>query len=257
MAHDLARAIGHVKLAQLNAIELTGVVLRWKEKYSRNTAASLRSRLKKFLMDAESIGAPVRLCDTLPPLRPSRPRTVIATPEELQRLLETAEPWMRLFLLLCCTLGLRFSEAYNLSEENWDREKHLITFKKKGGDQHTLPVTEEIERLLEIATPGPEPFFARLRGPGQTKTGTLSKCSVHQSFGRLKQKAQVNPKLTIHDLRRTVAVSMYELTKDIRVVSQLLGHANLYTTGYYLQHRDPEKLRDLTALLRPHVETVQ
>ncbi len=43
--------------------------------------------------------------------------------------------------------------------------------------------------------------------------------------------------------RRTLAVSLYEVSKDLRVVEQMLGHQSLTSTVRYLEHRDPAKLK--------------
>ena len=44
--------------------------------------------------------------------------------------------------------------------------------------------------------------------------------------------------MTAHDLRRTTAVRTLEATKDIRVVQVLLGHGDLPTTLWYLDHHN-------------------
>jgi len=259
MAREVERAIGHIPIHQINSIQLAGIVLGWKNRLARNTAYSLRSRLKKFLRDTEQLGAPHRLDEQLPTLKFPRARTIIATPQEIAALHRHAEPWMQLYLHLCGQLGLRFSEAYSIAEQHWNQEAHTITFTKKGGDPHTLPTTEEIERLFRLAPEGPpdKPYFARLMGRGHTKTGVLSKTALREAWHRLKLRAGVNPALIIHDLRRTVAVTAYALTKDIVSVSHLLGHANISTTSWYLQHRDPAQLSMLTQLLRTPKGPVQ
>jgi site-specific recombinase XerD len=49
-----------------------------------------------------------------------------------------------------------------------------------------------------------------------------------------------------------LAVSLYEISKDLRVVEQMLGHGSLNSTIHYLEHRDPEKLKPyLDALFIP------
>ena len=88
----------------------------------------------------------------------------------------------------------------------------------------------------------------------------MSVHTAHRQWAKLKKTARVNPELIIHDLRRSAAVALYEISKDLRMVEQLLGHENLSTTGRYLEHRDPGKLRPLLAQMwRPKgaKETVQ
>ena len=184
----------------------------------------------------------------MPRLRTPKARQVIAKPEEFQRLLANAQPWMRLFLLLTGQLGLRFAEACAISPASFNADKHTITFKKKGGDDFVLPTTPEIEQCFAIApeaTDANTPYLQLLRGEVGLKGDRIGKVTIRQAFYRLREAAGVNPNLRPHDLRRTVAVSLYELTRDIRVVGQILGHSNLNTTAKYLEYRDVGKLREL------------
>lgn len=66
MAVAMERTLGHVPLSQLNSLQLAGIVHGWKARYAKHAAYCLRSRLRKFLKDAEQFGAPARLDETLP-----------------------------------------------------------------------------------------------------------------------------------------------------------------------------------------------
>ena len=263
-ARDLEAALGALPLNKMNTPALAAIVFTWKDRYARHTAYALRSRMTQFLRSLEPLGLGLHnLARTLPKLNFPKARRVIATREELQALYRSAEPWMRLFLHLAGPpLGLRFSEAASIAESNWNREEQSITFTKKGGDQHTLPTTPEIEQLFRLAPDTAEPttpFIYRLRGKhhGHDPNGLLNEKSLRRHFAQLRKRAGVNPQLTIHDLRRTAAVHAYDQTKDLRIVSQLLGHARLSTTAWYLEHRDTNKLRELVHQLRPPTEMKQ
>jgi integrase/recombinase XerD len=174
-----------------------------------------------------------------------RPCTIVPTPEELQRLIARAEPWMHLFLLLTSTLGLRFAEAASIGPSNWNREEGTITFRKKGGDMHKLPITPEIEQLFKLApeTEDPAaPFLFRLANKNHLKH---TRDALRYHWKKLREAAGVRKEITPHAMRRLSAISLYQLTKDIRVVQHLLGHQSLGTTAWYLQHFDQEKLRPL------------
>jgi integrase len=66
---------------------------------------------------------------------------------------------------------------------------------------------------------------------------------LNKSWNRLKKTTGADRALNFHDLRRTTAVALYEVSKDLRVVEQMLGHQSLGSTVRYLEHRDPAKLR--------------
>lgn len=263
-ARDLEASLGALPIRKLNANALAAIVFAWKDRYAKHTAYSLRSRMTQWLRSLEPLGLGLhQLARTLPRLNFPKARRVIATNEELQALHRHAEPWMRLFLHLAGPPhGLRFAEAASIAQTNWNAEEHTITFRKKGGDEHTLPITQEVEALFRIAPETGDattPFIYRLRGRHRSPdpTGLLTEKSLRRHFAQLRREAGVNPLLTVHDLRRTTAVQAYEKTKDLRLVSQLLGHARLSTTAWYLEHRDTSKLRQLIHELRPPTELKQ
>jgi integrase len=128
-----------------------------------------------------------------------------------------------------------------------DTTNQTITFTKKGGGKHTLPVTDELRAFFQNAPEGLSDDWTYIdRWAGRH----LSKVAVEHQWRKLKRAAGVHFELRAHDLRRTVAVSLYELTKDLRVVSHLLGHASIAATCGYLAHQDPQALRPLLAQLQ-------
>jgi hypothetical protein len=264
MARDVEAAIGPLPIAKLTAANLAPLVFAWKDRYAKHTAYALRSRLLHFLRSLEPLGLGHHtIARLLPKLNFPKARRVIATDEELTALYANAEPWMRLFLhLVGPPLGLRFSEAASIGAPHWNQEEHTITFTKKGGDEHTLPTTPEIEQLFRLAPETADhatPFIYRLRGKhhGPDANGVLNEKSLRQHFQNLRRRAGINPAVTVHDLRRTALVKAYDRTHDLRIVSQLAGHARLSTTAWYLEHRDAAKLRDLVHELRPPTDLKQ
>jgi len=181
------------------------------------------------------------------------PRKTIAKPDELQRLFARAQPWQRVWLLLCSQLALRNAEARSISPANYDPAAQTITFKKKGGGVHTLPVTPDIAACFAAAPDGDPSwtYIERWRGK------TLSKAAVEHQWRKLKKLASARDDLRVHDLRRTTAVSLYELTKDLRAVSHLLGHTSMAATCGYLAHQDPQTLRPLLAQMKLATEVKQ
>jgi integrase len=177
-------------------------------------------------------GAP-DLRELLPKPHAPGPRERIATQEEIAKLLATAPPSMRCFILLCTQLALRFSEACKTAPKNWNRQDHTITLRTKGDKPRVLPLSPILEALFASAAaqPGEEdlPFIALLSG--QRK---LSRSGIRQQFKSLREKAGIPRDLNPHDLRRTTATALYRQTKDLRAVQQVLGHASIATTAQYL-----------------------
>jgi integrase len=59
-------------------------------------------------------------------------------------------------------------------------------------------------------------------------------------------------RITFHDLRRTAAVRMYEQPGDLRTVQALLGHRNLQSTLWYLDHDFRPVSRETLELIKYH-----
>jgi integrase len=224
------------------------VVQRWKHAYRESTVHVKRKELHRFLRDVVAQGAPTAIVATLARAREPEPRTVIATPDELARLQVVAGAWEKCFLAIVAGLGLRRSEACELAPANYDTNTHTITYRTKGGLTNKLPVTDELRAWFEM-------FGDEIENPN---TPLIELVAGHKigwhgiqtTWERLKKKARVNPQLRLHDLRRTVALRVYDRTKDIREVARLLGHRSPQTTLKYLMHHEPVNLTPLLNELR-------
>jgi integrase len=251
MLRDVAKHLGHLPPHHVTDVAAVGLLNLWRDRYAPGTLYGLRRNLQRFLKGLEAAGAPAI---TLPKVRPGKPRRTIATADETRKLLATAEPHLRLVILLWLSRGLRFAEGCSIAPRHWNRERHEITFTKKGGELHTLPTSDDIEALFIIAPDlGPAvPYVSALQGAAVTKEP-----AIRRQFFALRKKIGMNPAVTPHDLRRTLAVTTYEHTHDIRAVQQILGHESLATTARYLAHVDQGKLRTLFAEMRMPTEVKQ
>jgi integrase len=234
---------------QITPLHLHSLVARWKAVYANATAYALRGQLRRLLRNiGNSIGRP-DLPDELPTVRVPRPRTNIAEPGEIDALLAVSPAWMRCIILLAAHAGLRRSDCLAVAPIHYNAENRTLTLEQQRTKfTVAIPITEELAKLLEAAPAGSPatPFYALHRGSPITAPGLLT------AWWRLKKKAGIDRHLWLHDLRRTLAVSLYEVSKDLRVVEQMLGHQSLTATARYLEHRDPAKLRPyLDALFIP------
>lgn len=141
-----------------------------------------------------------------------------------------------------------------------------MTFTTKYDEKQTLPVTAELAVLL--GTAGLEsnvPYVAQLprgRSLNGKKLKPLGRMSVEALRNVLlttRKQIGITHKLTAHDLRRTTAVAVYEQTKDLRVAQAVLGHADLTSTLWYLDHHlTPVDVAALElAKLNPTTEVIQ
>lgn len=241
ISNAYAELAGSTPLHRLPDELAATLTARWRERLSPITFKFQVSAFRGFLSYLIKKGAPESI-DTTPRKLSAPPRTTIATQEEITKLYAIATPAMRCMLTITAGHGLRIAEAAQLSPAQLDREHLTITYPTKGNAHNTLPVTPELLSFFDTApaTDDPEtPLISLWYGK------RMSIHTIEKHWGRLKRKSGVNPKLNIHDLRRTLAVRVYDQTKDIRAVQQILGHKQLATTCRYLEHRDQGKLRGL------------
>jgi site-specific recombinase XerD len=148
---------------------------------------------------------------------------------------------IRLWLLLCSDLAIRSGTAHKLNGRNYDPFQGVLRFKTKAQAHQTLPVTAEIRAIINpldhtTATPYVWQLRAQERHIGGHNAKTFYRHSLDKELHRLRAALGISKRIIPHDLRRTTAVAVMEETKDIRVVKALLGHSDLKTTLWYLDH---------------------
>jgi integrase len=255
VAKQLAAASANLRPGQLHELVPIGLVETWRRNLKPSTAYGQTMALRKLLRRFRDIGAP-DLAGKLPRVRAPEPRSVTATPQEIERLTAAAPAHMKLFLYLCHQLALRFTEAWQLTPADYDHERQTIRVRTKGNKTRNLPVTPEIKALLDTAAPYDNPttrYLSLLSGR------TMQQETIRKQFKALVKSTGANPQLNPHDLRRTTANAAYALTKDLRVVQQLLGHTRFASTAWYMAPLQPEDLADVLDKLRHQQkgETVQ
>ena len=137
--------------------------------------------------------------------------------------------------------GLRVSELCGLSEADLDLARGWVTVWGKGGKQRQVPMSATSVRALErwLREGRPElggtvsrqgPVFFNLRGRRMTPR------DVRRVLDK-RSPSHTHP----HALRHSFATHMLDGGADLRVVQELLGHANLRTTQVYT-HVSKERL---------------
>ncbi|MDD4873704.1 MAG: tyrosine recombinase XerC [Dehalococcoidales bacterium] len=144
----------------------------------------------------------------------------------------------RALMELIYAAGLRVSELVNLNLENMDIETHEIRVWGKGAKERVVLMGElaviAINNYLVHGRPG---LLAHnkssgalfLNRDGDRLTERIVQIIIHK-YAKL---ANIDKKVYPHLLRHTFATHMLDGGADLRVVQELLGHANLSTTQIY------------------------
>jgi integrase/recombinase XerC len=131
---------------------------------------------------------------------------------------------------LCGFAGLRVAEALGLTLPSIDLSLNLITVRGKGDKTRIVPMSSSCwlhisQQYMAVLTKG-------------TEDGNLYLISYQDRFARkcitlCAERAGIQRHVSSHDLRATFATAVYDNTKDLRLVQELLGHSSPNTTQVY------------------------
>jgi len=157
-------------------------------------------------------------------------------------------------LELAYASGLRLSELRNLRLEQLHFEAGFINVIGKGNKERVVPVgrkaVEAINRYLEAG----RPKLVTPRSPANvflTQRGTpFAAVTLWLRIKNRTRHAGVSRNITPHMLRHSFATHLLEHGADLRVIQELLGHANISTTEIYT-HVTGDRLRDVHRKFHP------
>lgn len=159
----------------------------------------------------------------------SRKLPEILTKEEMKRLLESiSHTKSKLIVKLLYSSGIRLSECLNLKVENLEIGNRIGWVREgKGAKDRMFILSNNLcEELL--------PFVHGRNGYiFNGRQGRLTARNVQKIVKKAAEKAGITKKITPHKLRHSFATHLLESGTDIRIIQELLGHANLQTTQIY------------------------
>lgn len=256
-------AIGRIKLKDLKAMHLQKMyaeLLINGAKYrtggiSPMTVRHIHGMVHKALENAvrwQIVPRNVAQMVELP--RVEKKETIVLTKDQVQQLVVAArEHELYIPILLAVTTGMRYAEIFGLSWKDVDLDKLTIHVRQqlvrtRGEYRLTEPKTKSSERIISLSDSLVAPLRRHkveqaqqklLIGPTYNPDGLVccrpedgqpySATPVRRKFDALLDKAEL-PRVRIHDLRHTVATLLLEQGVHPKVVSELLGHANIGIT---------------------------
>jgi integrase/recombinase XerC len=164
----------------------------------------------------------------------------LAGRDELERLLDAAlDPADALAVRdravceLLYAAGLRVSELCGLDLDDVDLEGRLVTVTGKGDKQRRVPIHAACAAAVAAWRDGPRRELVRPDSPGSALFFNRRGRRLGPRDVRRLLAARAGGPLHPHALRHTYATHLLEGGADLRVVQELLGHANLTTTQVY------------------------
>lgn len=180
-------------------------------------------------------------------IKTAKGRVLFYSPEEVKKLLDNCPDNWRLVVLLGCRAGLRRGEIVNLSWEDIDLSKKLITIQPKSNwhpkDYECRDIP--IDALLFKALNKIENKKGSVIQTKYNKDFTLGGIS-HYFIEKVLKK--VGLRGSLHTLRHTFASHLVQNGVDLYTVSKLLGHSSIKTTEIYA-HLSPNTYQKAIANL--------
>ena len=170
--------------------------------------------------------------------------------KELNRMLdfpiETGKDLLdKTLILLIARCGLRVSEATNLTFNQVHFEEGLIRVIGKGNKERLIPIHKDALFYLNSYIQDVRPTFVKKATNFifiTQRSNQVSRQYVHTMIKLRGQDAGLNPDYSAHTLRHSFATLLLEASVDLRVIQELLGHADISTTQIYL-HVNKETLK--------------
>jgi len=209
-----------------------------------SSRARLMSTLRGFFRFLVAEGmAPNDPTATIAIPRKGRKLPVVLSVSQVTRLIEgqiSAEPAGlrdRAILEVLYGCGCRVSELCGIDLTDLDLEEEMLLLRGKGSKQRLVPVgqpaAESVARYLAEGR-GPllrgktsAALFLNVRG------GRLSRVSVWNLVKKAARNSGLSAAMSPHTLRHSFATHLLEGGADLRVVQELLGHADISTTEIY------------------------
>lgn len=176
--------------------------------------------------------------------------------QEVERLLD--EPNLgtldgyrdKTMLELLYATGMRVSELVNVPVKNVDMKMQYVIVMGKGSKERMLPLGRTalhyLERYLSVVRPqllhGKPDAASELFVTGWG--GPMTRERFYEIIVAYGKSAGISKRVTPHMLRHSFATHLLNNGTDLRIVQELLGHADISTTQIYT-HLDVERLREV------------
>jgi integrase/recombinase XerD len=182
------------------------------------------------------------------------------TTREVENLLKPEQPATphslcdQAIIELAYASGLRLAELRGIRLEQLHLEAGFVNVVGKGNKERVVPVGKKAVEAIERYLSSGRPKLVTPKSPANlflTQRGTpFAAVTMWKRIKRRVKYAGIPRNVTPHMLRHSFATHLLENGADLRVIQELLGHANISTTEVYT-HVAGERLRDIHRKFHP------
>ena len=153
--------------------------------------------------------------------------------------LEGHRDWVMLEVLYAT--GLRVTELVELRLKDVDLNGGYVEIVGKGDRQRIVPLGEvAVDAIQEYVESTRPVLLEKHGGPGSTpylfvtrRGSSMTRQGFWKNLKRYGEKAGIDKSISPHKLRHSFATHLLERGADLRIVQNLLGHADINTTEIY------------------------
>ncbi len=163
----------------------------------------------------------------------------------------------RAILELLYASGLRVSELVNARLENLDLDNRVIRVTGKGNKMRLVPVGTKAREALSAYIDRERPEFVKKKTGSEiflSSRGTkLTTVRVWQIVKEIAKNAGMEINVYPHLLRHSFATHLLSNGADLRIIQEMLGHADISTTQIYT-HVDSNRLKAVHHRFHPRAK---
>jgi integrase/recombinase XerD len=163
----------------------------------------------------------------------------------------------RAILELLYASGLRVSELVNARLELLDLDQGIIRVTGKGNKTRLVPVGKKARKALQTYLDGERPEQVRKKTGSEiflSARGTkLTTTRIWQIVKEIAKTAGMEINVYPHLLRHSFATHLLGNGADLRIIQELLGHADIATTQIYT-HVDQQRLKSIHYQFHPRAK---
>ena len=261
-SHDIRRLAGFLA-AKGHSLQMEDLRREDLRAYQRHLASELKSPASRaralvairswlrWLAREELIGEDLSNGITLPKLTERLPKPI--EPEELAGLLarlprkSPIEKRDRALVQFLISTGCRISEALNLDRTDVPRQGNRLIVTGKGSKQRPVFLTADAKQAvndyLQERTDASMALFVNFdRSISDDRARRLTPAGARHIVNRIRLRLGAWSFKSPHVARHTTATTLLEVTGgDVRLVQEVLGHANLNTLQGYTKIVDSRK----------------
>jgi|SRR3989344_1265403 len=188
--------------------------------------------------------------------RPKREKRIpsVLTKDEIKTLLDNCDSKKsKLMLSLLYATGMRVSELTNLKISNFQFDENTgIIRQAKGKKDRIFNIPSFLKE--ELINQVENQKFLKQEHLFSGPKGKLTERNIQKIVQGLSKRAGIKKQVSCHTLRHSFATHLLENGVDIRMIQELLGHADLSTTQIY-SHVSAEQLKKIQSPLDNLMDT--